>query len=69
VTRSPRAAEHLGRARLGGARSCNGSKQSSLFRNATIRDFNQGKTDVILFKRTAMIYRRGHGPSAKAPKR
>jgi acyl dehydratase len=30
--------------------------------------FNQHKTEVISFKRTAMIYRRGHGPGAKAPK-
>ena len=30
--------------------------------------FNQEGTDVITFKRTAMVYRRGHGPSAKAPK-
>jgi len=29
--------------------------------------FNQDKTEVISFKRTAMIYRRGQGPSAKAP--
>jgi itaconyl-CoA hydratase len=31
--------------------------------------FNQDGVEVISFKRTAMIYRRGHGPSAHAPKR
>jgi itaconyl-CoA hydratase len=30
--------------------------------------FNQDGTDVITYKRTALIYRRGHKPSAKAPK-
>jgi acyl dehydratase len=30
--------------------------------------FNQDKTEVITFKRTVMVYRRGQGPSAKAPK-
>src|SRR3977135_3577105 len=30
--------------------------------------FNQDGTEVISFKRTAMIYRRGQGPSAKAPR-
>jgi acyl dehydratase len=30
--------------------------------------FNQDGTEVISFKRTAMIYRRGHGPTAKAMK-
>jgi acyl dehydratase len=30
--------------------------------------FNQDKTEVITFKRTVMVYRRGQGPSAaKAP--
>ena len=30
--------------------------------------FNQDGTEVISFKRTAMIYRRGQGPRTKAPK-
>jgi acyl dehydratase len=30
--------------------------------------FNQDGVEVISFKRTAMIYRRGHGPTAKATK-
>jgi acyl dehydratase len=30
--------------------------------------FNQDGTEVITFRRTALVYRRGHGPSAKAPK-
>jgi len=29
--------------------------------------FNQDGTEVISFKRTAMIYRRGHGPTTKTP--
>ena len=29
--------------------------------------FNQDGTDVISFKRTAMVYRRGHGPTKKMP--
>ena len=29
--------------------------------------FNQDGTEVITFKRTAMIYRRGHGPTTKTP--
>jgi acyl dehydratase len=29
--------------------------------------FNQDGTDVISFKRTAMVYRRGHGPTTKTP--
>ena len=31
--------------------------------------FNQDGTEVISFKRTAMVYRRGRGPSAQAKKR
>jgi itaconyl-CoA hydratase len=30
--------------------------------------FNQDGTEVISFRRTALMYRRGQGPSAKAPK-
>jgi acyl dehydratase len=30
--------------------------------------FNQDGIEVINFKRTVMVYRRGQGPSAKAPK-
>jgi acyl dehydratase len=30
--------------------------------------FNQDATEVISFRRSALIYRRGHGPRAKAPK-
>jgi acyl dehydratase len=30
--------------------------------------FNQERTEVISYKRTVMVYRRGQGPSAKAPK-
>jgi itaconyl-CoA hydratase len=29
--------------------------------------FNQDGTDVITYKRTVMVYRRGHGPTAKTP--
>jgi acyl dehydratase len=29
--------------------------------------FNQEGIEVITFKRTAMVYRRGHGPTAKTP--
>ena len=29
--------------------------------------FNQDGAEVISFKRTAMVYRRGHGPSVKKP--
>jgi acyl dehydratase len=30
--------------------------------------FNQDGAEVITYKRTALIYRRGHKPGAKAPK-
>jgi len=30
--------------------------------------FKQDGTEVITFRRTALIYRRGHGPGAMAPK-
>ena len=29
--------------------------------------FNQDGTEVITFRRTALVYRRGHGPTAKTP--